>query len=196
MSVVSLVSGGLDSSLMAFLIRDEGIEQFPLFLAYGQRSMRRELAACRRVMRALELPPPKVGDLAGFGALISSGLTDQRLRLYEDAFLPGRNLLFLLVASSYAVQRGATTVAIGLLNEDSALFPDQTEDFLRESERLLSSSIGQAISVVAPLSGMRKVDVVALAKRRRIRGTYSCHAGALRPCGLCIACREYDLKEG
>ena len=32
MSVVNLVSGGLDSTLIAVMMREEGIEQFPLFI--------------------------------------------------------------------------------------------------------------------------------------------------------------------
>jgi len=33
-----------------------------------------------------DLPVPKVMDIRGFGALISSGLTNARARLNEDAF--------------------------------------------------------------------------------------------------------------
>jgi 7-cyano-7-deazaguanine synthase in queuosine biosynthesis len=38
MSIVTLVSGGLDSTLVALLARDEGLEQYPLFVDYGQRA--------------------------------------------------------------------------------------------------------------------------------------------------------------
>jgi len=35
-----------------------------------------------------------------------------------------------------------------------------------------------------------KGDVIKLAKKRNIVGTYSCHAGGKEPCGRCISCLE------
>src|SRR5260370_32314534 len=115
MSMVTLVSGGLDSTLVACLARDTGVVQHPLFVDYGQRACSRELAACKRSMARLGLPPPQVADLSGFGSLIRSGLTDPKLRVLEDAFTPGRNMLFLLTAAAYAYQVGGGAISIGLL---------------------------------------------------------------------------------
>ena len=112
MSIVPLVSGGLDSTLVAYLAKEEGIQQFPLFVDYGQRSRDRELAACRSAMAKLQLPDLKVADLSGYGRLIKSGLTDPNQRVLEDAFTPGRNLLFLLVAAAYAFQRDADAIVL------------------------------------------------------------------------------------
>lgn len=195
MSMVTLVSGGLDSSLVAKLAQEEGVAQFPLFIDYGQRSRGRELAACQRVMNSLGLPAPEIAELAGFGALIRSGLTDPNLRVLEDAFTPGRNMLFLLVAASYAFQRGANAVSIGLLHEDTSLFPDQTIAFLIEAERMIERCMGRSIKILAPLASFHKIDVVELAKQKGIVGTYSCHLGEANACGACIACNEFKFKE-
>jgi 7-cyano-7-deazaguanine synthase len=196
MSLVTLVSGGLDSTLVACLAREEGLTQYPLFIDYGQRARARELAACRRSMAALDLPEPRVAELAGYGGLIRSGLTDPSLRVLEDAFTPGRNLLFLLTAAAYGATVDSDSVAIGLLHEDTCLFPDQTSGFLRETEHLLSRCMGRSISVLAPLSAFHKREVVELARAKRIEGTYSCHSGDAEPCGHCIACREFMFEEG
>ena len=69
MSIVTLVSGGLDSTLVALLARDEGLEQYPLFVDYGQRAKDKELSACRAVLARLGLPEPKVAELIGFDPL-------------------------------------------------------------------------------------------------------------------------------
>lgn len=192
MSIVTLVSGGLDSTLVARLGQEEGVRQFPLFIDYGQRSRDRELAACQRAMAHLNLPQPEVANLAGYGGLIRSGLTDPSKRVLEDAFTPGRNMLFLLTASAYAYQVGADAVSIGLLHEDTSLFPDQTSDFLRDAECTISASMGREIKVLAPLAAFHKAEVVALASDKGIRDTYSCHVGAEEPCGECIACNEFN----
>src|SRR5438105_2693022 len=110
--VVSLVSGGLDSTVMGLLIKEEGLEQFPLFVNYGQLNLQREKAACFANFRKHGLPEPRVVELSGYGAFFSSGLTDPRKRILEDAFLPGRNLLFLLCAGALAYENNADALAI------------------------------------------------------------------------------------
>jgi len=195
MSIVTLVSGGLDSTLVAKFAQEEGLRQHPLFVDYGQRARDRELAACRRAMVSLGLPDPKVVDLSGYGALIRSGLTDISLRIVEDAFTPGRNMLFLLTGAAYAYQVGADAISIGLLHEDTSLFPDQTSAFLREAESLIKRCMGRDIKVLAPLNAFCKADVIALALEKGINNTYSCHMGEDEPCGTCIACNEFKVEE-
>ncbi|OUS19521.1 7-cyano-7-deazaguanine synthase [Rhodobacterales bacterium 59_46_T64] len=195
MSVVTLVSGGLDSSLAALLAKEEGITQHPLFIDYGQRAMEKELSACRAVLARLEIPEPEVARLPGFGNLIRSGLTDTSLHVLDEAFTPGRNMLFLLVAASYAFQRGADAVSMALLHEDTSLFPDQTSAFLTDAQKMIKRCMGRDIRIVAPLAAFHKVDVVALAKEKGIIGTYSCHLGLDDACGACIACNEFNFEE-
>lgn len=191
MSVVTLVSGGLDSLLVACLAKEEGLTQFPLFIDYGQRAREQEYAACLQGMAHLGLPKPVTAGLGGYGELIRSGLTDKSQRVYEDAYTPGRNLLFLLAGAAYAAKVGADAVSIGLLHEDSSLFPDQTRRFLQSAEATLELAVAKPIRVLAPLAEFHKSDVVRLAKEKALSGSYSCHLGEAEPCGACIACREF-----
>lgn len=190
MSVVTLVSGGIDSTLMSLMFQQAGTKLYPLHIDYGHRAARREWEACSRLHRKHGLPNPHNMNLKGFGKLISSGLTDKKKDVNLDAFLPGRNALFLLVGASYGYNLGCNTVAIGLLNEKHHLFPDQTKMFLREIEGAIARSFGKGIKVVAPLMGFTKADVLALASKQKLTGTYSCHLGSRRPCGKCVSCLE------
>ena len=191
MSIVTLVSGGLDSTIMALLAREEGLQQFPLFVDYGQLARARELRACRVNFQRHGLPKAMVVSLGGFGSLLSSGLTDSTKDVFDDAFLPCRNLMFVTVGAAYAFQCGASAVGIGLLDEAFSLFPDQTVTFLNEAEALLARALAKSIKLVAPLMSLSKADVMAIAGTRGVTGTYSCHAGTQTPCGVCVACREY-----
>lgn len=195
MAIVTLVSGGLDSTLMAVLAKEANIQQFPLFVNYGQRALRQELAACRRSLRMNRLPKPSVMNVAGYGRIIRSGLTDRNLHTFEDAFTPGRNLLFLLLGAAYAYQVQADAVSIGLLSESTSLFPDQTSRFTSGAESLLSECLGRKVKVLTPLMSFTKRDIVEVARKKKIKGTYSCHVGGARPCGKCISCREFNFKE-
>ena len=87
MSLVVLMSGGIDSSVAAALAVDEGIDVIPVFINYGQRAFEREYAASKWVCVKLGLESPLVVDLSGYGAAIPSGLTRTDMDLNEDAFL-------------------------------------------------------------------------------------------------------------
>lgn len=194
MSLVNLVSGGLDSTLIGVMAREEGIQTYPLFIDYGQRAAKREWEACNLVHEKLSLPEPMRMDLAGFGKVIRSGLTSSEKDIKGDAFTPGRNLIFLLMGSSYAFQVGANAVAIGLLAERFSLFPDQRSSFLEKAQLAIEAALGRTIRIVTPLAEFGKPDVIKLAREKGIDGTYSCHAGTDPPCGKCVSCLEFSGK--
>jgi 7-cyano-7-deazaguanine synthase len=119
------------------------------------------------------------------------------MRINEDAFLPGRNLLLILCGAAYAYKVKADGVAIGLLHPKNRLFPDQTREFLNQCEIIIEAAMGKRISVIAPLMQFTKADVLKLARFREVRDTYSCHAGGDIPCGKCVSCMEIEnAKEG
>ena len=190
MSLVTLVSGGLDSSLMSLMAHEEGVVLSPLFIDYGQLGAAREWTACKLLHERHGLPLVTRMDISGFGKVVPSGITNTAMRINEDAFLPGRNLLFLLCGAAYAYRVKADGVAIGLLNPEDSLFPDQTADFLHKSEDMIEAAMKKRIGVLAPLIHFTKADVLSLAKVRGLQDTYSCHAGRDVPCGKCVACIE------
>lgn len=196
MSIVTLVSGGLDSTLMSYLVHEQGTDQMPLFINYNQLNFENEYNACMANLKKFGVPPPQVIDISSYGKIIPSGLTSKDMNISEEAFLPGRNLMFLLLAAAYAVKNNIDTISIGLLDETLSLFPDQTKEFLAKSENLLSFSLNSTITILAPFIDFSKADVVALAKSKGIENTYSCHAGTIPPCGVCIACKEYSGIKG
>lgn len=196
MSFVNLVSGGLDSTLIGIMAKEDHIDHFPLFIDYGQRAATKEWVTCLSVHRQLGLPAPKKMDVSGFGQVISSGLTNVGMDVKEDAFTPGRNLLFLLMGSAYAYQVGASSVAIGLLAEQFSLFPDQRQYFLVQAEQAIAAAMGRQIKVLTPLFEFGKADVVRLATEKGVVGTYSCHTGNSQPCGRCISCLEFQFNGG
>jgi len=191
MKVVTLLSGGLDSTLLSHLLKEEGTIQYPLFINYGQLNFEKEFESSTRNCTLLGINPPDVVDVSGFGKIIESGLTNNQLDVNLDAFLPNRNAFFLLIASSYAYKKQCSHIAIGLLNDKNSIFPDQTRFFLDTMENTLSISLGRHISILAPLMNLTKGDVISLAKVKGISNTYSCHSGGEEPCGKCISCLEF-----
>ncbi len=190
MGLVTLVSGGFDSTLMSLMAHEEGIPLYPLFVDYGQLGVIREWEACKLLHAKHNLPEVTRMDLSGFGKTIPSGITNHELRINEDAFLPGRNLLLVLAGAAYAYKVQAESVALGLLDPVDHLFPDQTTEFVKECENVIETAMGKRITVLTPLIEFTKSDVLVMARARGLYGTYSCHAGTDIPCGKCVACIE------
>src|SRR5687767_6438500 len=131
---ICLASGGLDSLVCLSLMRRHSISVLPLFIDYGQRSRERELSSLQQNCLDHRFPEPHVLNVSGFGASIKTGLTDPSKPVLEEAFTPGRNLLFITLAASVAYTKGARNIVMGLLSERTTIFPDQNDRFLRAAE--------------------------------------------------------------
>ncbi|MBU1855153.1 MAG: 7-cyano-7-deazaguanine synthase [Nanoarchaeota archaeon] len=192
MDVIVLTSGGIDSAVVCKLIEKQSDKILPLFIDYGQLAAEKEWIACQNIMKDCNLPLPEKMDVRGYGKVIPSGLTSSDKHIYEDAFLPGRNLLFLTLASSYAASKKIKAIAIGLLTEKTHLFPDQTEEFIVNTNFAINSALGDSFMILTPLIKFSKSDVIKLAEKYGIPldKTYSCHSGKEKYCGKCVACKE------
>lgn len=182
---------------MSLMAHEEGVSLHPLFVDYGQLGAAKEWQACKHLHEKHGLPAVTRMDLSGFGRTIPSGITNADLRINEDAFLPGRNLLLVLVGAAHAYKVQAESIALGLLDPVDHLFPDQTRRFVEECESMIETAMGSRITILTPLIDLSKSDVLAMARARGMQNTYSCHAGGDAPCGVCVACVEIaNAEEG
>jgi 7-cyano-7-deazaguanine synthase len=194
MRVVTLSSGGVDSSVTMLLLKRRNHFVFPLFVNYGQLSVEREWHACQNICKFLDLKPERM-DVQGFGKLIPSGITNRDCDVEKEAFLPTRNLMLLTLGAAYGYVKAAHVVAISLLS--NPIFPDQTKDFVQEAQKTISKALGIDITILAPLIDLDKSDTLRLARKYGlpIEDTYSCHSGGEIPCGRCISCQERIAAE-
>ncbi|WP_430251476.1 7-cyano-7-deazaguanine synthase [Neorhizobium sp. DAR64860/K0K1] len=188
---ICLASGGLDSSVCLRLMQNQGLSPLPLFINYGQLNYSRELASLRHNCTSLGIQSPMELNLSDFGRTLSTGLTDATKDVVADAFTPCRNLLFIVSAAAIGYKYGIDKIVLGLLSEKSAIFPDQSDDFIRDAESAVASALGVRFTIILPLRDFVKAEVLKLAQQLGVTDYYSCHAGTEIPCGKCIACSEY-----
>jgi len=194
LKIVVMASGGLDSSLLMLMLKKEGHDLFPVHVDYGHLAEDREWFACQNVCRYLAVKEPVRIDLSGI-RLIPSGLTNSALDIEKDAFLPTRNLLFIVIGAAYAYTVSSQTVAAGILA--NPIFPDQTPEFVKAAETCISVALGRRISVLTPFISLDKRDILRLAQKHGLPLdiTYFCHMGKAKPCGVCISCKERIAAE-
>lgn len=192
MKIVVLTSGGIDSALMISMFKKEGHEVLPLHINYGHLAEDKEWFHCQKICKLNSLEPFRM-DIVGFGRL-PSGITDKTLDVYENAFLPTRNLTFLTLGSAYAYSHSCNVVAIGLLSNHT--FPDQTKEFVEKAQVSISAALGSPMHILTPLIDLDKRDVLKLAEDFDLsKITYYCHSGGEIPCGKCISCKERIAAE-
>lgn len=204
---VVLVSGGMDSAVVAAIARAQGFEVFALSVAYGQRHVS-ELAAAARVATMTGAAQHKVVDV-DLRSIGGSALTDD-IDVPTDAdghelgdaipstYVPARNTIMLSVALGWAEVLGANDIFCGVNAVDYSGYPDCRPAFIEAFERLANLATkagveGAGFRVHAPLMTMGKDAIVREGVRLGVdfAQTVSCYQADAdgRACGHCDACR-------
>ena len=202
--VVAVVSGGLDSTTMAYSLRAQGYEVIAISFDYGQRH-RKELAFAEQIAADLGASWTLI-DLhaSGLTSILSgSALTDEAVTVpdghYADdsmkiTVVPNRNAIMLSVACALAVTREAGAVAFGAHTGDHFIYPDCRPEFVRAFERMVNVAVEglASIEILAPFLAMTKTDIVKLGDELHVHfeRTWSCYKGGALHCGTCGTCFE------
>jgi 7-cyano-7-deazaguanine synthase len=194
LKIVVMSSGGLDSSVMMFLLNKEGHEVHPVHIDYGHHAEDHEWRSCQKICEYLGVNKPIKLGIRGLDSIPSS-LVRSGLDIEKNAFLPTRNLLFVVLGGAYAFSIGCDVVALGILA--NPIFPDQKVEFFRRAEDSVSAALDRRIKLLTPLITLDKREILKLARKYKIpfEITYFCHAGDDLPCGRCISCKERFAAE-
>ncbi|WP_422134449.1 7-cyano-7-deazaguanine synthase QueC [Endozoicomonas sp. ALD040] len=200
---VILLSGGLDSSTVLAIARDQGYECYTVSFDYGQRH-RAELEASIRVSEALGARDHKTLklDLRDLGG---SALTDDDIDVPEDlgegipvTYVPARNTVFLSLALGWAEILGARDIFIGANDVDYSGYPDCRPEYLEAFEKMANLATkagveGDHFHIRAPLLELTKAEIIKEGSRLGVDYgmTVSCYQADEqgRACGVCDSCR-------
>ena len=213
---VVLLSGGLDSTTVLAVAKNEGYEVYALSFSYGQRH-HWELKAAGRVARAFEVKQHRVAtiDLRAFGG---SALTDDigvpKGRALNDmahgipvTYVPARNTIFLSFALAWAEILGCSDIFIGVNALDYSGYPDCRPEFIAAFERMadFATKAGvegrQNLRIHAPLISLSKAEIIHLGIQLGVDYgiTSSCYdpSPSGQPCGGCDSCllRQKGFKD-
>lgn len=211
-----LFSGGQDSATCLAWALDRFDRVETIGFAYGQTHAV-EMDARLRVRDAMEAIRPgwaerlggdHVVDLSGYGAVAESALTaDRAIEIDESGlpttFVPGRNLVFLTVASALAWRRGMAVLVGGMCETDYSGYPDCRRETIDAQQTALTLGLDTPITIETPLMHLSKAQTWALAGElggdaliHLIReDTHTCYRGDRSHrhdwgygCGTCPAC--------
>ncbi|PHM17518.1 MAG: 7-cyano-7-deazaguanine synthase QueC [Sulfuricurvum sp. PD_MW2] len=196
-----IMSGGMDSTLVAYIMRSRGYEIVALHFNYGQRTVTKELSCFRAICEDLGVSEKYEIDLDFFKAIGASALTDHTIEVPTEGIEPGvpityvpfRNGIFLSIATAIAEKEGCSAIAIGVVEEDSSGYPDCREHFIQTFQKAanLGTKETTEITIEMPLVHLQKSQIVqeALILNVPLHLTWSCYKSEDAACGVCDSCR-------
>lgn len=202
---VLILSGGLDSSTLAYYLKNQGYtDLICISFNYGQRATI-ELECAKKIAAKLNAEH-RVMDVTFMKSFLKGySLTDSSVTMPNGSYtkenmqvtvVPNRNTMLLSIAWSVACVEKADIVAYGAQCGDHYLYPDTRPDYFTAMN--LSLRLGTEdcrknnLQLLAPLLNKSKAEVVMIGHELNVPfiDTWSCYEGGQIHCGLCGACQN------
>jgi 7-cyano-7-deazaguanine synthase len=215
-SALVLFSGGQDSTTCLAWALDKFSHVETVAFNYNQRHVV-ELECRKVVLQNIRTQFPewadKLGedhllDIPALGSISDTALTQDREIEFSKSglpttFVPGRNLLFLTLASAIAYRRGIEVLVGGMCETDFSGYPDCRDETIKSQEKTLSLGLDYPLIIETPLMWIDKAATWKMANdiggNRLINiiknDTHTCYLGDRSVshdwgfgCGTCPAC--------
>ncbi|HEX6344843.1 7-cyano-7-deazaguanine synthase [Umezawaea sp.] len=197
--IIAVVSGGIDSVVMAHHLAERGHTLHVLSIDYGQRHDK-ELAFARAAADRLGFPYEQADLSAVKSVFRGSSLTDRTVEVPKFGtpttrnpnIVPNRNALLLSVAFALAVVEEADAVAFGVMADDVGPSDTSPEFLTRFLAMEKVATARPELDLLAPLIELHKTGVVSLGEELGVpwEQTWTCFRGEELHCGVCAACAE------
>ncbi|WP_424681012.1 7-cyano-7-deazaguanine synthase [Frateuria sp. YIM B11624] len=186
MRTAVLLSGGMDSSALAWWIRPE----VAITIDYGQLAAEAEIRASAAVCRELGLSHTVVsidcrslgsGDMAGGEPDVHAPCSD---------WWPYRNQLLATIAGMRAIALGVDRLLVGTVASDGS-HADGRPGFFDRIDSLMAFQEG-GLRVLAPAIAMSTSELIRVSgiPASSLAWAHSCHKANV-PCGQCRGCNKY-----
>lgn len=197
---VVLLSGGMDSTTLAWFMLDAGWDLRALSVNYGQRHQK-ELFRAKQVANRLQIPFQEV-DLQPLAKLLpGSSQMDPAVEVPEGHYteetmkktvVPNRNMILLSIATAHAIAHGCMAVAYAAHAGDHTIYPDCRPEFTEALQKAIDLCDWTRIRLHHPFIQLTKADIVRVGMGIGVDYslTWSCYKGGEVHCGRCGTCIE------
>ena len=205
---VVLMSGGLDSTTVLAIARDEGWTPLPITFRYGQ-THEVEVGRAEHIVRSLgiseHLVLPVPFEVIGGSALLGEGAIPAEPPggagggEIPSTYVPARNTVFLALAAAVAEARAIRDIFVGVNALDYSGYPDCRPEFIAAFEAMLNLGTRAGVTsdepwfrIHAPLVELRKSQIIQRGAALGVdySETVSCYDPDPqgRACGRCDSC--------
>ena len=200
---IILLSGGLDSTTVLAIAKEQGYECYALSFDYGQKQ-RSELKSSKKISNQFQVIEHRIMQIS-LNDIGGSALTVKNISIpkYSDSneipitYVPARNTIFLSFALAWAEVIDCQNIFIGVNALDYSGYPDCRPKFIKAFEDMANlatkqSVEGDRINIMTPLINMSKAEIIqtGLSLGVNYSETTSCYDANANgeACGECDAC--------
>ena len=200
---IILLSGGLDSTTVLALAKEQEFDCYTLSFDYGQKQ-RSELVSSKKIANKFNVIEHRIMQIS-LNDIGGSALTDKNIDIpkYSDSneipvtYVPARNTIFLSFALAWAEVIDCQNIFIGVNALDYSGYPDCRPEFIKAFEDMANlatkqSIEGSQINIKTPLINMTKAQIIqkGLSLGVNYSETISCYDANVNgeACGECDAC--------
>lgn len=197
---IVVFSGGQDSTTCLLWALKKYDEVETITFDYNQRH-KQEIEVAQNIARDLGVSNTVI-DVSVINDLTVNALTRSDMDIatndetgLPNTFVPGRNILFLTLASIAAYQKKANAIVTGVCQTDFSGYPDCRNDFVRSLNNSLALGLDKHIAIETPLMWLNKEQTWELADQLGrldyvMKNTLTCYNGVIgNGCGQCPACK-------
>jgi 7-cyano-7-deazaguanine synthase len=151
----------------------------------------------REAGSSLSHPEKDIPEIDSFAQLDEKELT---LHTAKDVWIPGRNLLFLSIATSLADSSEIPTdIIFGANKEEGMTFPDNTLDFINRMNKAIELGSLNQIVIQAPFHDLDKKDIAIFLDETEAEVSFSSSCYQVKDwtkegkpihCGTCESCQR------
>jgi 7-cyano-7-deazaguanine synthase len=199
---VVLVSGGMDSAVVAAIANEEYEQLGFLHLDYGQKTNTKERECFDKLASHYNIEKKliKIVDMKFLQQIGGSSLTDTEINVTDfegdsdeipSSYVPFRNTHIVAMAVSWAEVIGATIIFIGANEEDSPGYPDCRQEYYDAYNLLIQKGTKDGvIKIQTPIIKMQKTEIIKKSQELSVplEMTWSCYAKIDKACGVCDSC--------
>ncbi|MDR0438788.1 MAG: 7-cyano-7-deazaguanine synthase QueC [Methanocalculaceae archaeon] len=198
---VCLLSGGMDSTTLAYVAKNIGYDILALHMSYGQRTEAKERECAKKIAKHLDAVDFVEISLDYFKKFGASSLTDMAIFVekgttdhanHPNTYVPFRNANLIAIAASYCEARDGDAVFIGVQSGDHIGYPDCTPAFIDAMQQVISigTQTQKEIKLLTPFVSMTKTDILREGLRLGVpyEDTWSCYDTEDTACGVCGSC--------
>mgnify|MGYP001432987302 FL=1 len=168
---VILLSGGLDSTTVLAIAKEQNYDCYALSFDYGQKQ-RSELESSIAIAKKSNVIEHRIMKIS-LNDIGGSALTDKEISVpkFSDSddipitYVPARNTIFLSFALAWAEVVDCQTIFIGVNALDYSGYPDCRPEFIEAFEAMANlatkqSVEGDKIQIKTPLINMTKAEII------------------------------------
>jgi 7-cyano-7-deazaguanine synthase len=204
---ISMLSGGLDSTLSTEIAREHHNVSLAVTFDYGQRAASKEIKSTSKLCKNWKIEH-RIIKLDFLSEIGKSALTHKTSALpqlsieelnndqlataasAEQVWVPNRNGIFLNILAAIAEAENFQWIITGFNKEEAETFPDNSAHYIDLMNNCLTQSTLSQPQIVSYVKEMNKLDILktAIEMKIDISQLWCCYDGKRKWCGKCESC--------